>query len=257
MKHRGQVNMFIIAGITVIVIIALLLFYKGKLLPELDVGKEKNPNMFFESCVEGKVKEAISIMSLQGGYIKPKFKISFKFEDRDFEEIPYLCYTENYYVPCVNQEPMLIQHLNEEIKDYVKEDVEDCFNKYILELENANYVVDSSYEGFEVKLVPGRILVNIYGKITSTKTGETSKQENFGVRIPTKFYDLGIVVQEIVSQEAEYCNFDILGFMMLYSDFEIDKFRTGESITIYRLKHKDSKEEFQFAVRSCVIPPGI
>ena len=71
------------------------------------------------------------------------------------------------------------------------------------------------------------------------------------------FYDLAVISQEIVSQEAESCNFEILGFMLLNPEFEADRFRTGDSTTIYTIKHKGSEEWFRFAVRSCVIPPGV
>jgi hypothetical protein len=44
--------------------------------------------------------------------------------------------------------------------------------------------------------------------------------------------------------------------MMLYPEFEIEKFRTGESTTIYTIKQRKTGERFRFAIRSCVIPPG-
>jgi hypothetical protein len=72
----------------------------------------------------------------------------------------------------------------------------------------------------------------------------------------SNFYDLALVAQEIVSQEARFCNFEHLGYMLLYPDFEIDKFRTGDSDTIYTLTHRESGERFRFAVRGCVIPAG-
>lgn len=257
MKNRGQMNIFIIAGVILIVIIVLLFFYRGKLIPQLDFGKETNPNIFFESCIAGKVKEAIAIMSPQGGYIEPEFSFGFKFEKEKHQNISYLCYTENNYIPCVNQEPMLIRHLKDEIKNYILEDVENCFDDLMSNLEKQDYVVNSSYEGFGIELIPKKILVNIYGKIILTKTGETSKQKNFEVRIPTMFYNLAVVAQEIVSQEAKYCHFEQMGLMLLNPEFELDKFKTGDSKTIYTLKHRKSGESFRFAVRGCVMPAGM
>jgi len=45
--------------------------------------------------------------------------------------------------------------------------------------------------------------------------------------------------------------------MLLNSEFELDKFKTGNSKTIYTLKHRKSQETFRFAVRGCVIPAGM
>jgi len=59
-----------------------------------------------------------------------------------------------------------------------------------------------------------------------------------------------------VSQEARFCNFEQQGFTLLYPEFEIDKFRTGEGSIIYTVQHKKTGEVFKFAVIGCVIPPG-
>ena len=86
------------------------------------------------------------------------------------------------------------------------------------------------------------------------------RQNRFGAGLKTvvytRFYDLAIVAQEIVSQEARFCNFEQVGYMLIYPEFAITKFRTGKSDTIYTIKSKESGERFRFAVRSCVIPPG-
>ena len=64
------------------------------------------------------------------------------------------------------------------------------------------------------------------------------------------------MAHEIVSQESQFCYFEYLGYMLLYPEYKIDKFRTSDETIIYTIDHKDSKEMFRFAVRGCVIPPG-
>jgi hypothetical protein len=134
--------------------------------------------------------------------------------------------------------------------------VESCFNDLALSLEKQNYDVDKEFRSFEVQLESKKITVNIDGKITLTKTGETSMQENFTVIFGSRFYDLALVAQEIVSQEARFCNFEYLGYMTLYPQWDLHKFRTSDSIIIYTIEHRDTKEKFRFAVRGCVTPPG-
>jgi len=258
MKNKAQVSLFIIGAIAIIVALGLFFFLKGETGPTRIGGKEVNTNSFLESCLENKIQQTTEIISEHGGYIENNFSISFKFDDEETHTpISYLCYNKNYYLPCVNQEPLLIQHLKEEIKNEIETDVEDCFNEFVLSLEKEAYEVQADYHGFEVDLAPKKIIVNVEGEISKTKSGETTKQEEFGVIIQSRFYDIATIVQEIVYQEGKHCNFDILGFMMLYPDVKIEKFRTTDSITIYRLVHRDSEEKFKFAVRSCVIPPGI
>jgi hypothetical protein len=257
-KNKGQMSIFIIAGISIIVILSLLFIYRGELIPQLNYKKETNPNFFLDSCIENKIKEAVEIISSQGGYINNNLTKKFKFENEEyFTNISYLCYTHNYYLPCINQEPMLIQHLKNEIKGFISKEVKNCFDSLSLDLEKKGNVVDAIYNGFDIDLTEGKIIVEIFGKITLTKSGETSKQDEFKIIVPSKFYNLAIVAQEIISQEAKFCHFENLGFMLFYPKFNIDVFKTGDLTTIYTLEHKDSKEKFRFAIRTCIIPPGI
>ena len=256
-RTRGQVSIFIIVGIAIIAMVVLLFFYKSGMLPVIGSGKEVNPNAFLQSCVEGKVRESVDLILLQGGYAENQLHLKFKFNNENYQNISYLCYTENYYVQCINQEPMLIKHLEDEIKNYIKEDIENCFESFVSELEKQDYSVDSFYNGFDVELSSKQANLNIDGEVSYTKTEETLRHEEFAVSIPTRLYELAIVSQEISSQEAKFCNFDYHGFMLLYPEFDIEKFRTGDSTTLYRIKDKKSNERMQFAVKSCVIPPGI
>jgi hypothetical protein len=256
---RGQIVIFIILGIILVAIVALFLIFGKKIIPEIGLVKETSPASFLESCIEDEVKEAVEIISIQGGSANPELYKTFKFEDEtDFTNIAYLCYTQNYYLSCINQEPMLITHLKDEIKTDISDEVETCFSdKLTSSLSKQGYTVDAKYKGFDIELTRGKIIIDIDGELVLTKTGETSQREDFRIIVPSRFYDLAIVVQEIISQEAEFCHFEHLGYMLFYPKFNIDKFGTSDSITIYTVEHEDSKERFRFAVRTCVIPPGL
>ena len=89
-----------------------------------------------------------------------------------------------------------------------------------------------------------------------TKSGETTNNENFKFIIPSMIYDLAVVSQEIVNQEAKYCNFESVGFMILYPEFNIDRFKTSDLNIVYTVTHKKTDDKFKFAVRGCVMPPG-
>lgn len=255
-NKRGQVAMFIIIGVLVIGVIVLFFLFKSGVIPYGEGGRETNPDSFLKSCIEEKIEETVKTISLQGGNMNPVFYKRFKFlEEGYFVNISYLCYNQNYYLPCINQEPMLIQHLKDEIENEIKSQVESCFSELGNSLENEGYVVDAVYREFEVDLLPKKVAVEINSELTLTKTNESFRYENFTVVVPSRIYEQTIVVQEIISQEAKYCNFEFLGFMLLYPEFHINKFLTTDSITIYTIKHQDSEDKFRFAIRGCVIPP--
>ncbi|MCK5043634.1 hypothetical protein KAR52_01365 [Candidatus Pacearchaeota archaeon] len=258
LNKKGQVVIFIILGIILVAVIALFLIFGEKIIPEMGLGKEINPASFLDACMKDKIEESVKLISMQGGSANPELYKTFRFEgEKDFTNISYLCYTQNYYLSCINQEPMLIQHLKSEIKTSISDEVKTCFDDLTSSLERQNYVVYAKYHGFDIELMGGKIIVEIDGELVLTKSGETSKQEEkFKIIVPSKFYDLALVAQEITSQEAEYCHFEHLGYMFFYPKFHIDIFGTSDSVKIYTIEHEDSKERFRFAIRTCVIPPG-
>ena len=256
MKERGQVTIFIIAGVLIITAVALFFFLRQGMIPGMGGKPEENPNLFLEICIEDKLIEGVELISSQGGYIENPLNKTFMFtEEGFFSDISYLCYNQNNYLPCINQEPMLIQHLKQEIKNDISDDVETCWNNLISSLQDKYDVVNvEEYEDFEIRLAPNKIIIDVDGKIILTKSGETTEQENLEMIIPSRFYDLAIVVQKIFSKEAVSCDFDNSRFMIFYPEFKIDKFIiTSDSTKIYTVEHRNSKEKFRFAVRGCVI----
>jgi hypothetical protein len=254
---RGQVTLFVIVALVLIAAVVIFFLLRAESGPSIDIKAEEDPNKFFASCVEEDLRNKVEIISSKGGYLENPLSLEFQFADeKEASNLSYLCYTSNYYLSCVNQEPLLIQHLKEEIKKGISESVDSCFDDLTKALDKKGYVVDASFRGFEILLNKGKIIIETNSKITLTRSGETSSLGNLKVSYSSKFYDLAILAQEITSQEARFCNFEHLGYMLLYPEFDIDKFRTGNSDTIYTLGHRGSGEEFRFAVRSCVIPPG-
>jgi hypothetical protein len=257
---RGQAGIFVIIAILIVAVIALSIFIWGKIgVGSTAKGFEENPQGFLSSCIGAKVKNTAEKIAIQGGYLNPELYRNFKFEsEKDYVNISYLCYNQNYYLPCINQHPMLIQNINKEIKKGINEEVEKCFNELKDNYKNKGYGIRTSDSfQFDVEIGEDKILVNIKETLYVEKEGESKEYAGFKLVFPNKLYNLAVVAQEITSQEARFCNFEQLGYMLIYREFDIDKFRTGDSDTIYTITDKDSKEKFRFAVRSCVIPPGI
>jgi len=256
--EKAQVTIFVIVGILIVVAVMFFLLFRQGMIPGISGKPEENPAGFLETCIEDKLIGGVEKISSQGGYIENSLNKTFKFNDEnEFTDISYLCYNSNNYFPCINQEPVLIQHLKSEVKDYISDDFQKCFDNLVSSLDKKGYIVDVTYNGFEVEFAEKKIIINIDGKIILTKSDETTTQENLEIIIPSRFYDLAIVVQEIVSQEAKSCDFEYLGFMVFYPKYNIDKFTTGEGIKIYTIQYKETQEEFKFVIRGCVIPPGV
>lgn len=250
-SYKGQVTIFIVVGILLISSISIFFLYRQGLIPTLGGGKEINPNEFLKDCLEEKAEEAIEIVSMQGGSINPKLNKKFKFDaDTQYWNITYLCYTQNYYAACINQEPILIRHIEKEIKDHIEDEVQICFDELKNSLEKQNYDVKKKYNGLNVSLSQRKMQINIKGELDLTKNEESSKLKNFGIKYPSMLYDLAIVAQEIVAQEAEYCYFNYVGYPLMYPEFQIEIYEISGT-HIYTVKWRENQDKFRFAVQGC------
>jgi flagellar basal body-associated protein FliL len=256
-NKTAQVTIFIIIGLLIVTMIVIFVYIIKNGGLGTNEQPETNPVIVFESCLEDDLEKIVETITSQGGYLNNSLNISFQFkESKEIQEISYLCYTYQSYFSCKNQEPLLMNHLEEEIKKGISFQVKNCFDEIASNLGRNGASVEANYRGFYVNLFPGRITISIDGEISSTKSGQTTRQTEIKGNFPSRLYEITKVVQEIVNQEATYCNFDLLGFMLIYPEFEIDKSMTRDSTTIYTVKHDKGVEKFDFAVRSCSFPPA-
>lgn len=249
LNKKSQITIFIILALIIVVaIVMLFLLMKPK---DFQVEDIENPQAYIDSCTRGFTEEAINVLSEQGGDISPEGSTMFRGRN-----ITYLCYNANFYQPCIMQRPDLINHIENEITNYIEPKVNNCFNALKAKLEAKNYIIEIGDMQLQTKLQTGKVVVNIDRNFKMTKREETRNFDNFKSIITNPIHELAEVAMEIANQEAKYCNFDILGYMIFYPDYDLNKFRPGEGDVIYQLRHIQTNERFVFAIRSCALPPG-
>ena len=247
-NKKGQITIFIILAL--ILVVGFILVFLVMNPPETKIIDDKNPQAFIETCTKEAVEEAIEIISKSGGDINPRGFISYKDED-----ITYLCYASDVYFPCTNQRPLLIEHIENEITKHITPIVSDCFFSLKQKIEKTHAIETS---GMEIKttLHTKSISVEINKKFKIIRNGESTDINTFRMRFVHPIYDLAKIAMEIVNQESKYCNFDELGYMIVYPKYDITKFITGEADIIYIIEDISTKNKFKFAVKSCELPPG-
>lgn len=245
---KAQVTIFIILGLIIIIgfLIVFLLIYP----PEITIIDEDNPQAYIESCTKNAVDDALEILTKQGGDIDPKGHITY-----NSEKISYLCFNTNYFEPCINQRPLLVEHIENEINDYIRPVIAECFNEIETELKKTNDIKTSDMS-LKTRLTSRNIAVDIEKKFEIEKGENVRDFKDFRVVIANPIYDLADIAMEIVNQESRFCNFDELGFMILHPEYDITKFITGETNIIYTVKERSTGQKFVFVVRSCKLPPG-
>ena len=249
-NKKGQAMIWVFVAILIVAGIAMLfLFVKG---PGLLTQTEFEPKSYIEKCVRKSTNDAIDIMLPQGGFIAPR-----NYKTYYGKNAAYLCENIGYFAPCISQHPMLLNEMKKEITNYTSPEIEQCFSDLKKELEKRDNSVVYGSTLLNVSLGPDRVYVDVIKRISITKGENTQSFDNIRVEIISPLYDLGSVAIEIASQEAKYCYFEYVGYMLLYPRFDIQKFAFGDSTKIYTIKDKNTDKEMNIAIRSCAIPPGL
>jgi hypothetical protein len=241
----GQITIFVILALIIVVVIALIFLLIKP--PSLLTVNAENPNLYIQSCVKEQLENGIDIISKQGGDINPSGSIIY-----GENAVAYLCYTSNYYETCVNQRPLLIEHIEEELKNYITPKINSCFEGLRTELEKKWNVELGNNMDFNVSLKPKQVVININRDLKITNSENSQSFNEFNVKIISPVYDLAEIASGITDKEAQYCNFDLGSFMLLNKDYEISKNQSANYDDIYTVKERASDKKFTFAIRNCL-----
>lgn len=252
-NKRGQVAIWVIVAIVIVVGIGFFIFVKSKTSnPQIYVVDEMNPKQFIERCTRNAVEEALDKMIPQGGFVEPK-----NFKLYEGIKVEYLCQNIGNYNPCINQHPMFINEMTLEVDNYTTPKIEECFVSLREELEKKAARVEMGSLEVDVSFAPDLVFVNIDRKLKIEKEESVVNFDDFKVSYANPVYDLGLIASEIASQEAKYCYFEYVGYMILYPEISIEKTSMSDSTKIYSISDKKSGKELNIAIRSCAIPAGI
>ena len=251
-SKRAQIAIFVIIGLIIVVgIVFVFLLVKQ---PFTKFSPVENPTGYIDNCIKEPTLEAIEQISMHGGYIQAE-EPSILYEN---EEVAYLCYTTDNEKLCTAIEPMLIEKIEDEIKEYITQPLEGCFKS--LEQGLKLYNPQSSATQFEVEIMPKQILIEIDKDISYTKDEQTQKIDVFDVAIPSPMYEFTRITNNIINEEVdcncgtETCNADVFTVAKTH-DFEVERFVTGGNEKIYNLREIVTGDEFKFAIRNCVRLP--
>ena len=249
MNKRGQATIFIIIAVVIVVGIIILFF----LAPDLgfNLRGEIVPNEFLQEKIQDSVNSEIEILAKQGGYSNPEGAILYRGNN-----VKYLCYTAQYYLPCRVQQPMIKEHFEEELNSAVEQSVKENVGSLKSEYERRGFSV-SGPETVEssVKIVPGEIRIDVKAPMTVTKD-VTQNFNEFNIEMESQMYDLLMLATSIIDFESTYGDSETSLYMQYYPNLDIQKIKLGDGSTIYILRDVTTDEEFMFASRGLAWPGG-
>jgi len=242
---RGQIAIFVVVAVVIVgVIVAIFLF------PQINVfAGEVDPSSYLKDCMEQDTTETMELLASQGGYLNPENYVLY--QDNKFT---YLCYSSENYKTCTVQQPLIKANFEKELKAQIEPRARQCVRDLEEQYKKRGYEVESSSGELNVSFVPGRLVLSFLSPMTIRKEGvQTFRQ--FTTSLDTEMYDLLMTASSIIDFESTLGDTDTLLYIQYYPDLTIDKLkRDGD--TLYILGNVLTEEEFKFASRSLVWPPG-
>lgn len=246
---RGQVTIFIIIAIVIVVLGALIYLFYPSLKSTLGF-ETKNPSQVLEECLSEDLKTTIDAIGVHGGTLNPGNYITYK-----DDKIEYLCYVNEYYKPCVNQKPNLIGEIENQIYLSINDKANLCFDQMKKSYENAGYEVQVDNSKVDVVLLPKRVGVIFNGTVVLTR-GESQRFKGFNVVLNNNIYELASIAQSIANWEARYGDADVTNYMNYYRNLKVQKLKRDDGSKLYIITDTNTENKFQFGVRSYAFPAG-
>ncbi len=251
MRNKGQVTIFVIVGIIIVVAIAFIFFIDTNKITSRGQDFD-NPESFVDNCIRERAYEVINEMFAGAGFIGVNDTILYQ-----GNKITYLCKNINNFEPCINQHPVYLSQIKKEFESEIKDDVEQCFASVKQEFIRKNYKFESGSITVKAEIKPAIVEISTFNDVSISKGGFSKTFKKFDTSVQSSLYDIAFIANEIVDQEAKWCHFSNDGFMILYPDYDIRVYQLDDTTKIYTIMDKNTKDKLMMATRGCAMPAGL
>ncbi len=279
MEKKGQVTIFIIVGVLIVVAIILVFIFQNEL--GISTRYSANPSKFIEDCVEEDLNIAVENIIATGGvyYLGSN---NDQFMDINGSKIAILCWANKSRTSCVNTHPLLSEETRLTLEQVFIPKVRACFSK--LKKDYPNVDITTGDSEFELSLEKGFVLVKMRNQITLTSGEESESFNNFDFSFSSRIYDFLELANLIVTIESScscgssgsgrivnvavsatntnpfltsgpntQCDADLAALALSYPEylFERNALTSGEKIYTI-ISNEPPAQNFSFVVRNCV-----
>lgn len=250
MNKRGQITIFVIVGIIILVTVFLVFYFLGDKIKKqsevetvFDESSLEPLQDYIGTCIEGHGNEAIEMILKQGGMINPI--VYYNYENN---RINYLCHT-NSFDSCENKYPFVDKLIESEIQNYMLDKIPGCID--LSDIRNSGYKVETGEFDIELDVSNYKTIATVYYPITISK-GETKITESRFIKefdVPLGMF--AEVAEDVVDEEILFGTFFNQIYEANHPEITVIPFSVGPT-KIYKIKIRNYENEFMFAVRGWV-----
>lgn len=245
-KKRGQITVFIILGLIIVIVISIGIYLKGqqvtaKFDPEIKrkllIDKDITPlQEYIESCLNQVTEPLAKELAKSGGIFEPTF---YRFYQQ--QKIPYLCSDKKNH--CENTF-LRKQEIEQELAQKVNEQLEKCIDLALF--RNQGFYIETEQRTTNINIKDHKILVQLTYPIMLKKNNLELYAETFTKEISSSFGTLLRISNHILNTELQQGHFDQIEFMKKHNNIIIEKHKPYPDI-VYSIKTKDLV--FNFALQ--------
>ena len=246
MQKRGQVTLFVIIGIVLIILIGLGYYVydlRGIGIP-VETFLASNMQPVKENamkCMDDVGGDLLNDFISQGGVLSPDNYLLYK-----GDVVPYLC-SDLPGKECLNH-LRTKEQMEDELENAITLGMNDCIDKDILENIFAGYEYNIGDISTDVQIMDAGVLLEVDYPVELTKKGYTEKLDTLNENIEVPLGGMYDVVYDILQQRTVGGDFETVPYMLENrGEFEItvDKPYPDE---VYIINAKNSDYKFQFAI---------
>ena len=244
---RSQISIFVILAIAIVAVL-IIIFY-----PRIKLAVQGSPTeLTLQNCLDDDLRTTLASILEQGGSLEPSPYVNY-----EGEKIEYLCYTNAYYEPCVMQNPLLKQSVEEELSNFISSKVKACIEVTEEKLKSQGYIVTSSGSGnIEVKIIPDSIVINLDKEIQAKKEDSSTEMTIKTAIFGSQAYDIIMISSSIANWETNYGDSNPETYMTFYPNIKVEKKRQSDGTKVYIITDRNTGEVLRFATRSFAVPAG-
>ncbi len=202
---KGQVTIFIIIGILLVLAITLVIFVRKEIItfnPEEIIPTEKGKvENFITACIDQVGNDALVRIGLQGGYIELPYDVlndnTRRLDISPALAVPYWAYGPETSIPS-------LQQIKEQIDDYLEKNVRDCL--FSMEAFQESYdLIEKSGLTANTEIVQSKVIFNLHWDVEiRSKSGEIITEViDHIAESPVKLRTVYTIARGIVEKEMQ------------------------------------------------------
>ena len=189
MKSKGQVTVFIIVGLAVLLIFGMIFYFVGK-GTEVEVPASAQPlKLYVESCLKSITHQGIQLLGIQGGYIE---NISNSLET-EYSNLPY--YYDKGELKVISKES-----LENELAFFIDNSLSNCINNFnVFEGQN----ISSEEVLSKVIILDNKVLVELDYPVTLFNDNNRITIDKFSIEVDSSLGYVNNVAINVINNIAE------------------------------------------------------